>query len=462
MTSLRRRLSWSAMAALCATLAWTSPLGAAPAPVATPSAAPPHATAAPSAVPSTKASLPWENQAPAQKPIQPGDTVLLGQDGMLDMVELLDYARATHPKLRIYQAQYAQAIGQLHLSESLYVPTGQIAITRSHTYTQNGGIGTPTPLTPALPSTIILLNPAASLSYLLSDGGKRVNSVARDRANLLTSVYSWRNQWRTLAQTIESDYLSVALNRTLLEVQEEGVRMADETLKQAEGLFRGGKKTRLDVLQSQADLEGARALYVAQKGQLTKAWARLGADVGAPLNEFAKLDPVLTSPLPLPPTANLLDTALAQRSDLLTFANQIAYQRWQVRVNKTQLNPTLNTLLSYGYTGADFPALTTWQFGLTLTVPLTQGPSVRAQNELAEGLIVELLAHIYDLRLTIINDLSQSWIGLQAAQRKVTIDEAQIREADQAYRLAAKRYMGGISQYIEVTNARQVLNNARV
>lgn len=423
-------------------LAWAEPAMTPPPPG-------PSATASP---------LPWLEPVPSEKPMMPGDTVLLGRDGTLEVRECLDYARANHPKLKAAQARYDQAVGKLRVDEALYVPTGQINVLRSHTYTQNGGLS---PAVPGTNPTTILLQPAATLQYLLNDGGYRSLSVRRDRANLLTYAFDWRNQWRQLAFQIELDYLDVLLQRALLQVQEDSVRMADATLKQAQGLFRAGKKTRLDVLQSQTDLEGARAQFVRQKGTLARAWTTLGIDSAAPVNEFAALEPLLTTNLPLPEVSKYLELAFTQRSDVLSYANQVAVQRYQIQVNKTALNPTLNALLQYGYTGGDFPLLTQWQGALTLTIPLTQGPTVRGQNLQAEGQITELLAQIYNLRLTITGDLSRNFLLRKEAVARIAVVEGQVREAEQAYKLAERRYMGGICQYIEMTNARQVLNSAR-
>lgn len=418
---------------------------------------------APSTAPQVSASpapspLPWLEPTTSQPEKHPGDTVLLGADGRLELRECLDYARVTHPRLRAAQARYEQAVGQLRVSQALYVPNGQIIVTRSHTYTQNGGYATPIPGTS--PYTI-LLAPSAQLTYLLGDGGLRSNSVARDRVNLLTYALGWRNEWRQLSQQIELDYLQVLVQKRLLEVQEDSVRMADSVLRQAEGLFRAGRKTRLDVLQAQTDLSGAQAQLTRQQGALARALVTLGADIGAPINEFAILDPMLTNSLPTPPPERYLALALTQRSDVLSYANQIAVQRRQIAVNKTALNPTLNVLLQFGFTGGDFPQFPTWQGGLTLTVPLTQSTNVRGQNLQVEAQIMELLSNTYNLRLSITGDLSRNYLLQQEALRRIVVTTAQEDEAERAYTLAERRYVGGISQYIEVTNARQVLNSAR-
>ena len=437
-------------------------------------ATPPRATASPA--PSPSLVLPWRAPVILEKPVRSGDTVLLGQDGSLQVTDCLDYARANHPRLRAAQARYEQALGQLHVSDALYVPTAQVQVTRSHTYAQNGGVVGPTsPATSItlpggttlnLPSSVvnpttILLNPAATLTYLLDDGGLRRNSVRRDRQNLITYALDWRNEWRKLSVQIELDYLAVALQRTLVVVQEDSLRMAEATLKQAEGLFRAGKKTRLDVLQAETDVQGARATLYRQIGNTARAWMTLEVDISAPVNHFARLEPLLTSDLVLPAPPKFQEMAFTQRSDVLSYANQIAVQRYQILVNKAALNPTWQTVLSYGYLGGDFPLLTTWKGALTLTIPLTQGPTVRGQNEQVQGKIVELLSSTYDLRLTITGDLSRNFLLREEARQRIRVLQSQMQDAEQAYKLAERRYMGGISQYIEMTNARQVLNSAR-
>lgn len=409
--------------------------------------------------------LPWANASPS--PVGPqNDKAVLGGD-RLTLDECLEYARNNHPTLLAAQAQYEQALARVRQSQALYVPTVGFQVQRTHTYTQDGGIA------PGAVSTIaafafnpvvtnIMLQPTLSFSYLLNDGGKRRLSVSRDMTDLLTYVLNWRTQWRKLALQVEQDYLAIDYNRALLAVQQDSIQMSMQTLRQAEGLFRAGKKTRLDALQAQTDLLSARTSANQQLGVLNKAWAALAADLGVPLNQFATIDPMLTETWPVPTRDRVLNLAFVQRSDVVSYSNQIEVRKEQLAVNRTALQPTLQTLLSFGYLGADFPMLRTFSAQLTLAIPLSSQPGVKAQNQEIVGQIGELLANTNALRLQIIGDVNRDYIGMMEASQRVEVAESQVKMAEQSFRLAFRRYKSGLSEFIEVTNARSVLNNARI
>lgn len=430
--------------------------------VPTPRQATPTPPTSPTRRPVPTPSLPWAS--PSTVPVGPAqDTVILGGE-QLTLDECLAYARDHHPTLKAAQARYAQGMARVRQSQALYVPSVGISITRSHTYTQNGGVapGSPAATFGAIPNVVnVLLQPTATFNYMLYDGGKRRLSVRRDVADLLTYVLDWRAQWRKLALQIEEDYLSLVYNRALLVVQQDSVHMASETLQQAEGLFRAGKKTRLDVLQAETDLLGARTQFYLQMGVLNRAWASLESDLGAPLNQFARLDPLMDETLPVPSRERVLEMAFTQRSDVQSYANQIAVRRIQMELNKTALRPTLQSILSYGYTGQDFPLLNTFNAQMAVAFPLTSRAGVVAQNEEVLGAIQELLGNTYTLRLQIIGSVSRAYISMAEAAQRVEIARQQVRKAEQSYEIAFRRYKGGISEFIEVTNARNVLNSAR-
>jgi outer membrane protein TolC len=77
------------------------------------------------------------------------------------------------------------------------------------------------------------------------------------------------------------------------------------------------------------------------------------------------------------------------------------------------------------------------------------------------ALIQEVVEKAGALRLDILGNIRSGYVALAEATRRVAIDQEQVEEAKESYRLAERRYRSGISQYLELTNARSVLNRAR-
>ena len=385
--------------------------------------------------------------APLQFP--DGDTIVMGRR-KLALQEVLTFARGTHPSLQAAAARYQQAEARVRQSLASNVPNVYLEVSRFEDYVQG----------PA-PTNSIRFSPSMNLNYKLFDGELRNRTVDKNRQDLLTYEYDWRTKWRELSLQIQEKYLDVVLQKALLDVSEANVRRTDDALRYAQGLVRGGRKSRIDILQAQSDLSGARAEWVQQRATLNQAWATLEATVGAPLNLYATLDDLLGQEPTFPSEGKAADQAFQNRSDLLSLANKVEVQRLQVKVNDTAMNPTLEGVLKYGGLGADFPMGQTWQTGLDLKVPLNTRNYTESLNQEVRANASELEQQAETLRLQIRGNLRNDFIGLFSASERVRIAAEQVEQARDAYSLAERRYRTGISQYVELIQARTVLNQAQ-
>lgn len=401
-------------------------------------------------------------------PAWPEDTVVLGRQH-LSLAEALGWAKEHHPLLRASRARYAQAEARVSQSLASNAPDLSVKVGRSHEWLQNGGAPRQDPIDTGffvIPATspnenTVFLNPRLELGYLLYDGGRRNLSVEKSRQDLLTWDCDWRTQWRELSFHIRQQYLSVVLHRALLDVQEENVRLATESLHQARGMVRAGRKPQLDMLQAEADLSGARSACNQQLGALNKAWVQLEAMVGAPMDPLARLDDLDSDLEPLPEESQAAIQAFEKRSDIKSLANQVEVLLKQVDVNDTALNPTLSLAMACGLVGADSPLYQQVRASIELSVPLNQGQATRSANQEVHALIQEVVEKASALRLQILGNIRSGYVALAEATRRVAIDQEQVEEAKESYHLAERRYRSGISQYLELTNARSVLNRAR-
>lgn len=386
------------------------------------------------------------------------ETIVLGR-GQLPLRDVLSWAKAHHPSLMAARARFQQAEARVKQALASNVPSVFIQVDRTHTWLEDGGIPNGTSLGAQPIST--LMTPTMNLQYQLYDGGRRNATVDKAEQDLLTYDYGWRTQWRNLALNIQLQYLQVVLYLALLDVQEDNVRMAEDNLQYAQGLVRGGRKSQIDALQAEADLSGARASYNQALGNLNNAWALLEAQVGAPLDVYSRVDPLLDQQAALPGEAEMIDLAFAQRSDLLTYGNQIAVFQKQIAINQTNLSPTLASRVKYGALGKDYPLFQQFEAGLAFSVPLNQSNVTKSANLEVLGAIQEASDNAEALRLNIVGALRGNSVKRKEADVRVEITRRQVEEAREAYLLAERRYRTGISQYIELSNARATYNNAR-
>lgn len=404
------------------------------------------------------AMAPASAQAPPRPPAERLDTIVLGR-GQLPLKEVLSWAKAHHPSLAAARARFWQAEARVKQALASNVPNVFMQVNRTHSWLQDGGVPNGEQL--GVQPITALLTPTMNLQYLLYDGGKRDATVDKAEQDLLTYDYGWRTEWRNLSLNIQLQYLQVVLARALLDVQEDNVRMAEDTLQYAQGLVRGGRKSQIDAFQAEADLSGARASYNQALGNLNNAWALLEAQVGAPLDVFSRVDDLLDQKADLPDEATMIETAFAKRSDLLSYTNQADVLQKQIDINQTNLSPTLSSSVKYGALGKDYPLFQQFEAGLSFQVPLNQSNVTKSANLEVLGAIQETSDNAEALRLNIVGQLRGNSVKRKEADVRVQITQKQVESAREAYLLAERRYRTGISQYIELSNARATYNTAR-
>lgn len=379
----------------------------------------------------------------------------------ITLAECLEFAKKNHPRLKEKEAAYDRGLALLLQSRAMYSDAFTVTVARSQTYTFNAGQAAT--LVPPLSNTTINLQPLFTFAYPLLDGGKRRFSIERDRRQLLTYACDLRTEWRQLSLDIQTGYLGVLYERDQLEVQQDSARRAQDVVDEAEGQYRAGRKSRVDVLRARSELTRARASYYRQMGDLNRAWRLLEATVGSPMNPFAQVDDlyreVPTPPLPSP--ERIIQVAYANRSDLLKAVYQVEVQRKQIQVNESDTRPTLQSRLDYGFLGQDMPLYNHWMTSLSLSIPVSAWGKVRASNAEAQALISGYIEGAKALRLQILGTLGSQYVDYNSAAVQVDLYAQAVKQTQEAYDTSMQRYRSGLADFTEVSQTRQELISAR-
>ena len=70
-------------------------------------------------------------------------------------------------------------------------------------------------------------------------------------------------------------------------------------------------------------------------------------------------------------------------------------------------------------------------------------------------------AAMASVRLAVMSDVSQAYLNLKAAEQGVVAAEAQVKNAQEALRLAEGRYRAGIGVFLDVLDAQTALDTAQ-
>lgn len=412
---------------------------------------------------------------------QRADSLALSiEDAVARAIRVGDEARAAGAQVEIADAQVtiARAAGlpqlrlsgsQSHVSESARAQAVGSIFNQPNTYTA-----------------------AANFSQALFQGGKimagsRAASAVRNAARL--------DEAETKAQValdVQRAYLQVLFAKRLAEIQEAGLTLAGERVKQAQQFEAAGRAARYDVLRArveQANLEPV-AIQARSDVELSMLDLKRLANIPSaqPLKLTSSIDTLAIREIAARVTAA---PALQDRPALRSAEALVQARKAGVRVAKADLLPTISLNGVIG--GQAFPLtgfpnrrgalevvpcpagsvagrVCTQQnggwfgdksFGLTMSWPIFDGLRAKGAIDLAQA--NERLAELQlsQTRERVELDVSRGRAELDRAQALYAARKTNAQEADEAFRLATLRYSRGLGTQLEVSDAQLALTTAQ-
>jgi outer membrane protein TolC len=233
-------------------------------------------------------------------------------------------------------------------------------------------------------------------------------------------------------------------------------------LRTSQLLFDQGVAARFDVLSNSAAVALAQQRLIETRTAEKRAKARF----------LSLLDVALDGPLRLealdlhaPGQISLSDAkqrALESRPDLRSLRWAMEEAKARVEVAETSNNPTLelqNTTVNRNAAG--FAPGTQNTTALVLSVPLFDGGLSRAQAEQAKEVVFQLGQGLEQSERDVVLQVEEIYDQLLDRWTAIGVAEENVRQADEALRVAVLRYENGISTNTELLDSQATRSQAR-
>jgi outer membrane protein TolC len=287
-----------------------------------------------------------------------------------------------------------------------------------------------------------------------------------------SAYFAFRNVVDQVIATVKTEFYQVVVNRALIGVQEESVRLLESQLKDQQNRFEAGTVPRFNVLQAQVQLSNqipnliaARNSYRISLLQLAKT---LGLDfnpargIAAPLRVVGEL-------IYIPRRISLLE-AIEEGKRNRPFLKQaranVLNQLEQVHVALGGFMPNVTSTGGYEILSSPFStdfgdAAKGWVFGL-------QGSWAVWDSGETYGLVKQQRALLSESTITYDDDVRQVELEIQQAasnllqnRELIQATEKNVEQADEAVRLAKARLDAGAGTQLDVLNAQVQLTTAQ-
>jgi outer membrane protein TolC len=321
--------------------------------------------------------------------------------------------------------------------------------------------------------------------------GGRVFAAAQAASRAERAATLTRDETRAqLAVQVQAVYLNAVFTARLVEIQATNLRLADERVVQAAQLERAGRASRYDLLRARVERDNLepelRAAEAARSLAELELRRLLDLPTTQPLALVTALDGTRVRALASAADGGPTNERAAVRAAELT----AEARRAGIRVARADLLPTFNAGFTYGYLAfPTSPGLPTragdrsnefcppgapaaqqcqnsgWfpdrNFTIQMSWPLFDGLRAKGQIDLAQAQarIAELQAH--QAREAASIEVQQARAELVRAQAVASARETTVREAEEAFELAALRLARGVGTQLEVSDAQLALLRAR-
>lgn len=304
---------------------------------------------------------------------------------------------------------------------------------------------------------------SVTVSQYITDFGKTTAQVASARQSVFLSEQNLDTTRYTLIRDVKQAYFEVLRKRHLVSVAEESLEVSQQQLQQAKALYKQGLRPKIDVTRAEVQVSQARLALSTNNYNLTKAKITFERHIGGkPAAGNYRLRDVENSALYQTPLEDLIKQATSNRSELAVLNTQLKIKENAIKVIESSAYPSLKAsgafILNPGGAAAQSSV---WQIGVGLTWPIFTG--YRQTHQATESRIdlENTRAQLQNRRLLIMEEVTQAYYQVKMSEESISNAETALRQAKENLEIAQGRYKAGISNAIELSDARVLYAESR-
>jgi len=302
---------------------------------------------------------------------------------------------------------------------------------------------------------------ALSLNQNIYDFGKTTSQVNIQKFNLNAAQADLENTSDLVIFNVSQGYYTVLKNKRNRDVAQETVAQFDHHLKQAKGFYQAGTRAKFDVTRAEVDLSNSKLSLIKAENALRLAKVSLNNAIGLPYAPEYRIEDNLDFAKYALPLEEAIERAYNNRADLQSLLAKKKAATESIELAKKGYYPTLSGSASYTWVNEDMSSQKGWKVGASFTIPLFSGFLTTYQVQEYEANLKVLNANEELLRQSILLDIQQAYLNLREAEERISNTQLTVKQAQENLDLVNGRYMAGIGNPIEVTDAQVSYSNAK-
>ena len=393
----------------------------------------------------------------APVPVLPG---VVGH--VLSLEECIAIALEAQPSIQATLYDYAAARARVREAFAPLLPqlAGSVTANRSHSSV------VPTTLVGGRTVTVqISRQPAdtflaqVQLSQLLFDFGKTLAATQVARKLAEVSAEGVELQRQLIALTVKEAYTNILLAQRLIRVQEQALERAELNLSSAKGFYDVGTQPLNTVVRAEVDVANAKVDLINARNALRTARVALNTAMAVDASTQTEIKDNLEYEPTTIDRAALRAEALRQSPEYRQAKLQSSAAAAGVQVATRNFLPNVSGTGSYG--GSQLDLNPNWSLGLAFTWNIFDGGNLIAALDEAKANHGAANARVKVAELTLIQNLEQAEIAVEAAQERIQAARVAIASSQENFRLAQGRFDVGVGTILELTDAQLGLTQSQ-
>jgi outer membrane protein len=298
----------------------------------------------------------------------------------------------------------------------------------------------------------------------LFDGFQNAGRTRQAEAQVLAAREALRAAEQSVLLTGANAYMNLLRDGAILGLQRSNVSVLEAMLRQTRDRFGAGEVTRTDLAQAESSLAAGRSsLHAAESNYVTSKAAYVQV-IGAEPGKLASASPVdRFSP---PDLAGALARGASANPAITAAMFNVDTAVEQVKIAEGALYPTvsINGSVQKNYGSASsLNTLETLSGSVVgqISVPIYQGGAEYATIRQAKETLGQRRLDLDTARLSVQQNVAQSWGQLEAAKAQIDANTAQVTSAAIALDGVREEARVGQRTTLDVLNAQQALVSAR-
>ncbi len=295
-----------------------------------------------------------------------------------------------------------------------------------------------------------LLNVASIRNYLSA------------KHNFLGSKLAVEDARNEVVLSVGNAYLLVIADQSRVVSTRQQVETSRISYDQAHQQHLAGVSPLLDELRAQVDYQTQQQNLIQAQATLDRDKLALARVIGLPVaQQFTLTDMAPYAQLDRLDPDTAVTQALGNRKDIANFAEQMKAADDAKGAAKAERYPTIAFNGDYGDIGPNVRhSHVTGNATGTLSVPVLEEAKIRGDEALAQEQLEQKRAQLSNLRGQIAQDVRDSILDIQAAQKQVSVAQSNVGLAAEALSEAQQRYAAGVSDNLGVSQAQQQVAQA--